>query len=119
MSGKSYFGAIFRIAQQLNSPYAVRPFAFELTDRGPALFYGDEGASSLKEVIAGDRLTSKPLYELEQKLLRPSALCTKSGSCIAISIQPPSGSGDFGDPLISDFSWRDIPPTASYAANRA
>ena len=41
-----------RIAQQLNSPYAVRPFAFELTDRGPALFYGDEGASSLKEVIA-------------------------------------------------------------------
>src|SRR5262245_15732465 len=41
----------YRISQMLRSNCAVRPFAFELTNRGPALFYGDEGGAPLVEVI--------------------------------------------------------------------
>jgi predicted ATPase/class 3 adenylate cyclase len=42
----------YQIAQLLRAKCAVKPFAFERTDWGPALVYADEGARPLEELAA-------------------------------------------------------------------
>jgi hypothetical protein len=51
----------FQFAQGLTSDCAVRPLAFEQTERGPALIYADEGARPLEELAVKSPLDVDPI----------------------------------------------------------
>ncbi len=108
----------YRIAQQLRSKCAVRPFAFELTDRGPTLFYADEGVGSLEEVIRKSPLAIDTALAIGTSVAKAVGALHKE-RLIHCNLNPTTvWLSEFGDPLISDFGCArhtsdDVPATPS------
>jgi predicted ATPase/class 3 adenylate cyclase len=93
----------YRIAQLLRSKCAVRPFAFELTDRGPTLFYGNEGVRSLDEVIKKSPLAIDTALAIGISVAKAVGALHKE-RLIHCNLNPATvWLGESDDPLISDF----------------
>jgi len=108
----------YRIAQLLRSKCAVRPFAFELTDRGPTLFFGDEGVGSLEEVIRKSPLAVDTALAIGASIAKAVGALHKE-RLIHCNLNPTTvWLSESGDPLISDFGCArhpsvDVPATPS------
>ena len=84
-SGLNWLQRDYRIAQGLAADCAVKPLAFEQTDRGPALIYADEGARPLEELAAKAPLDIETVLTIGAEHCRG---CCRSAQGAARSLQP-------------------------------
>jgi predicted ATPase/class 3 adenylate cyclase len=94
----------YQIAQLLRAKCAMKPFALEQTDWGPALVYGDEGARPLEELAA------KAPLDIESVLTIGASIAEAVGALhkerlIHCNLNPTTIwlNDDTGDTLISEF----------------
>jgi predicted ATPase/class 3 adenylate cyclase len=94
----------YQIAQLLKAKCAVKPFAFERTDLGPALIYGDEGARPLEELAATAPLGIEIVLTIGAGIAEAIGALHKE-RLIHCNLNPTTIwlNDDTGDTLISEF----------------
>ena len=102
--GADWLQRDYQIAHDLSATCAVKPLAFEQTDRGPALIYTDNGARPLEELAAKGPLDIETALKIGASIAGAAADLHKE-RLIHCNLNPTTVwlSDDTGGAMLSDF----------------